>query len=409
MSPNFAQYLHMKHLIITHTVDITIKIAITIHIVSVQTIAIVFGGTGLPASMPIARVPLPTGPTSIYYGAYAGNNWMGNLDPALDFNRDAGKGVSIMMWYQEWGEEGVGRYFQPGWMENVRAHGSIPMISWDPWNGENGEDAQQYSLQNIIAGKFDGYIKEWAEASKAWGYPYFLRFAPEMNGNWYPWSELAAGNKAGQYVQAWRHVYDLFTQLGVHNVTWVWSPNVEYTGSTPLSELYPGNAYVDWLGMDGYNWGNTNGHHWQTFTQIFQPTYLDLLRMGTGKPIMISQMASASNDGGNDVAHWIASALTVELPFMFPEVKAFIWSNANHGAINGHIDSLPDLRDAFAHVISSNIYASNQYANLDTSPIPVPADTLHFLPIQIPLPARVSIPANLPGIVTPGSATTVTR
>jgi len=80
-----------------------------------------------------------------------------------------------------------------------------------------------------------------------------------MNGNWYPWSEQVNGNHPSQFVQAWQHVHDIFTKLGVTNVTWVWSPNVEYGGSIPLSELYPGSNYVDWVGIDGYNWSTVQG------------------------------------------------------------------------------------------------------------------------------------------------------
>ena len=161
-------------------------------------------------------------------------------------------------------------------MNNVRNNGSIPMVTWEPWNYTQGIKQSDYSLQNIISGHFDAYITQWALASKAWGYPYFLRFAQEMNGNWYPWSEQVNGNSPGQFARAWQHVHNIFTNLGVTNVTWVWSPNVLYNGSTSLSELYPGSNYVDWIGMDGDNWSTVQGHRWQTASQVFQQTYLDI-------------------------------------------------------------------------------------------------------------------------------------
>ena len=69
----------------------------------------------------------------------------------------------------------------------------------------------------------------------AWGKPLVLRFAHEMNGDWYPWSEGVNGNAAGQYVPAYRRVVSLFRSVGATNVTWVWSPNVAYPGSVPIS------------------------------------------------------------------------------------------------------------------------------------------------------------------------------
>ena|SRR5947207_13491520 len=92
----------------------------------------------------------------------------------------------------------------------------------------------------------------------------------EMNGNWYPWSEQVNGNTAGEFVLAWQHVHALFTIQGVTNVTWVWCPNVDYPGSTPLHELYPGDASVVWAGMDGYYWGSIQRHVWQPFSSVFQ-------------------------------------------------------------------------------------------------------------------------------------------
>src|SRR5712691_10381640 len=100
-------------------------------------------------------------------------------------------------------------------MENVRGHGSIPMGSREPWGDRRGTVNQPaYSLQNIINGNFDAYITIWARDSKAWGHPYFLRFAAEMNGNWFSFSEGVNGNTPGQFVKAWRHVHDLFTAQG---------------------------------------------------------------------------------------------------------------------------------------------------------------------------------------------------
>ena len=154
-----------------------------------------------------------------------------------------------VLWYQGWGVKDGSQNFEFTWMNNVRNHGSIPFISWEPWDYTQGIHQPAYSLQNIIDGNFDSYITRWAQASKAWRHPYFLRFAHEMNANWYPWSELTNGNEPGQYIQAYRHVHDIFAAQGVKNVTWVWSPNVEYPGSLPLAGLYPGSAYVDWIGF----------------------------------------------------------------------------------------------------------------------------------------------------------------
>ncbi len=81
-----------------------------------------------------------------------------------------------------------------------------------------------------------------------------MRFNWEMNGRWFPWSEGVNGNKSGEYVTAWRHVHDIFTAVGANKVTWVWCPNIDPNRIfLDLASQYPGDEYVDWTCLDGYN------------------------------------------------------------------------------------------------------------------------------------------------------------
>ena len=134
-------------------------------------------------------------------------------------------------------------------------------------------------------------------AAAAWGHPLFVRFAHEMNGNWYPWSEGVNGNRQGDFVRAWRHVHDIVVRAGARNVSWIWSVNRDYTGSTPLAGLYPGDAYVDWDGVDVYNGGTAVAMGgWLTFSQMFDPTYKEIHTF-SAKPLLINEMASAEAGG----------------------------------------------------------------------------------------------------------------
>ena len=97
-----------------------------------------------------------------------------------------------------------------------------------------------------------------------------------MNGDWFPWAENANGNQPGDYVAAWRHVHDIFTSVGATNATWVWCPYVDATPKLgPLARYYPGDDYVDWTCLDGFNWGNNgvNPQPWTSFDKIFGPSY----------------------------------------------------------------------------------------------------------------------------------------
>jgi len=348
-----------------HVFSFQRRSVIALSLLSLVAFLLTAGGLAIP-HVPMRLVQNQAPPPNIYTGVYA-SSWLDKLAPITTFEQDAHKSVSIVMWCQDWGLT-QGQNFEPTWMNNVRNHGSIPMISWEPQDYTKGVNQPTFSLQNIISGKLDGYITKWAQDSKAWGHPYFLRFAHEMNGNWYPWSEQVNGNKAGQYVKAWQHVHDIFTKQGVKNVTWVWSPNVESTKTIPLKNLYPGSAYVDWIGMDGYNWGSVNSVGWKSFAQVFQQTHKDIVSVAKGNPLMVAETASAEV-GGNKSA-WIVDAFTTQLTQAFSDVKVVIWFDENKET-DWRIESSTTSQYTFVKLIASNRYASNAFGNLSVSPIPV--------------------------------------
>ena len=107
------------------------------------------------------------------------------------FEAHAGKGASIVHYGQFWKSGGAMQPFYPGDHQRIRDHGAIPLLDWNPWDaGAGGSPSQpDFALGRIIAGDYDAYITEWATGARNWGHPFFLRFAHEMNGDWYPWSE----------------------------------------------------------------------------------------------------------------------------------------------------------------------------------------------------------------------------
>lgn len=251
-----------------------------------------------------------------------------NISTLTTFTNDAGRKPSIVMVFQAWGD--AGKNFLTGSMNFITAFGAIPMVTWEPWVSGGVVTQPTYSLANIIAGNFDTYITSFATSAATWGKPFYLRFAHEMNGNWYPWSEQVNGNSSGQYVTAWRHIHALFVAAGATNVIWVWAPNTEYSGSTALSELYPGDNYVDWIGMDGYNWGTSQTwSSWQSFSQVFNQTYTTILNVTSTKPLMIAEMSSSESGGSK--ADWITSVFPGEIS-KFPRIQAFIWFNQTTGS-----------------------------------------------------------------------------
>ncbi|WP_120522074.1 glycoside hydrolase family 26 protein [Arthrobacter celericrescens] len=199
--------------------------------------------------------------------------------------------------------------------------GARPVITWEPWVTSGGLQQPGYSPARIAAGYFDSYLRSWATALAPFGNQVTIRFAHEMNGDWYPWCPGVNGTTAEDYIAAWRRVHTVFTVNGARP-QWMWSVNDPYFGSVPLSSVYPGSDVVDQLALDSYNFGTSQGWSaWKTPSQVFAPG-LDALRaLGTGKRIIISE--TASSELGGSKPNWIRDAI----PYLDaqPDVEAFIW------------------------------------------------------------------------------------
>jgi mannan endo-1,4-beta-mannosidase len=150
--------------------------------------------------------------------------------------------------------------------------GAMVVLRWEPFD---------VPLKDIAAGKHDGYVSTFAQAVRRLNLPIVLTFAHEMNGNWYSWGPQKT--KAADFIAAWRHVHDIFGQQDATNVIWTWTANViNPVPRVKLQPLYPGDAYVDWLGVDGYF--TLKGQ--RSFDTLFGPTIRQMRAFST-KPLLI--------------------------------------------------------------------------------------------------------------------------
>jgi hypothetical protein len=234
-----------------------------------------------------------------------------------------GRTPVIHLTYYGWAADWTGSVTQAD-----LAAGRIPLVNWEPHN---------IDFAKIIDGSLDATILARANGSKALGKKFFLDFAAEMNGD-----EAWSGNNATLYVSAYRHIHDLFVAAGAYNVVWTWCPNVTdiHGGNRTTMDYYPGDAYVDWTGVDGYNWGTKNGG-WQSFHRVFQNIYP--LLAAKRKPIVIGEMASA--EAGGDKGKWIDEIIPT-LRTSFPLIKGIVWFDINKEA-DWRISSSPAAEAAF--------------------------------------------------------------
>jgi Glycosyl hydrolase family 26 len=199
-------------------------------------------------------------------------------------------------------------------------------VAWEPRAPEcDCADQPLWSDRKIADGAHDAYVKAYAQSLKAYAHAgggiVTIRLGHEMNGNWYPWAVGVNGNTAGDYIAMWRHVHDAFVREGVKNVRWMWSPNVQYDGATEMAATYPGDAYVDDVGLSGYNLGPGEFSSWRTFADLFQPSLDELRSIAPNKPLYLAEIGSVSN--GGDKAAWIADMFT-QLK-QRPYIAGFVW------------------------------------------------------------------------------------
>jgi len=268
------------------------------------------------------------------------------------FTRVVGHQPSVYEFTQGWAVN----QFNRAAIDKVAKRGMLPLISWEPWNYRRQSriaslsgDQPAYSLSHILNGDYDGYIRSWAEGVKSLPYTIAIRFAHEMNGNWYPWGVFTNGNSVGEYVRAWRHVHDIFTRISAKNVIWVWSPNVIWNTSTNLAELYPGNSYVDWIGLSGY-YGTPGTLRYKSFDATFVQTIAEL-RTFISKPLVITE-TGATNVSGL-MARWITQMFQ-QLP-AHTDIIGVIWFEA-FKVVDWQVANYPAAAAAFRAGIGSRLY-----------------------------------------------------
>ena len=216
--------------------------------------------------------------------------------------------------------------------------GCVPLVTWLPLT--DAEDGSSTGIsRDIAAGEYDSLIDEWAVQLNKWATPdesksadrrFYFRPAHEMNGDWFPWSATDSASSPNDYVEMWRRIHDVFTRTGLDETTsqWIWAPNADEVGGIPAEAYYPGDEYVDWVGLDGFNFGETQWYsEWRGPEEVFLEM-LGRMRELTDKPVGLTEFASSSyRDGAYRPA---VKAAWIEDVFAFVEehdIRMTCWFN----------------------------------------------------------------------------------
>lgn len=206
-------------------------------------------------------------------------------------------------------------YFSNGWHKGILfpkdevkiidGEGKIPFIRMMPWSVVAPHLTQAdpaFSMQKFINGDFDDDLKKWAQDLIKFGKPTIIEFGPEVDGNYMPWNgqwngkdETSYGNNsvpdgAERYRDAYKHIIDLFNNQGVTNATWVFHVNYSPVPEEEWNKMkyyYPGDAYIDWIGVSIYGPLFKNQEWTNSFSEVWDYVKPKLQELSAKKPIAI--------------------------------------------------------------------------------------------------------------------------
>jgi mannan endo-1,4-beta-mannosidase len=250
----------------------------------------------------------------------------------------------LVVFFQQWPEDLAARDFPSASLDAIEAAGATPVVTWEPMYYRRADGAEtMIAASRIAAGEYDAYLKAYARAAAAWGRPLIIRFAHEMNLSRYHWGGTTAEYGPAspeRFRSMWRHVVGIFRAAGAANVRWAFCPNCESVpgagnpAAAPWNRArayYPGDDVVDLLGMDGYNWGDTqtpakNGWRssWRSFASTFGGLRAELQAIAPGKPLYVFETATAPT--GGDKGAWVLELIATTRAW---QLAGVVWFEAN--------------------------------------------------------------------------------
>ena len=186
---------------------------------------------------------------------------------------------------------------------------------------------------DILEGKYDEYLNKLAQSFNEYDYPVLFRLNNEMNGEWVLYSSHKVGKDTDLFIDCWKYIYDKFEEQGVDNLIWVWNPNEKSFPDFSYNNYlcyYPGNKYVDIVGLTAYNTGSYyRGEIWRSFSEAYDHFYYDYIDRFT-HPMMITEFSGASM--GGDKAKWFEDMFnTID---KYERIKlAVLWNGQDYDLI----------------------------------------------------------------------------
>ncbi|MFI7443304.1 glycoside hydrolase family 26 protein [Nonomuraea indica] len=275
-------------------------------------------GQGVPERPCSAPATLKQGPAcGAWWGIYTPPAQGSMLTSVTRLEQQVGRTFDIVFTYHDMSESRNGMMLRDD--EPDLGRDRLLLLGWESERWESGDSIP---WRAIARGEADAsVIDPQAQRIKAYGKPVLVGFDGEM--------ELRpdSGTPA-EYVAAYRHIVNRFRELGVTNVAWVWGVTGYYPYRNRWKAFYPGDAYVDWVSYDPYNFARCRNAAWQSFEDTVEPTYDWFMSNGFGhKPFILSEYGTESDPRDEDArGRWYEDVPGVLEDL--PNIKAVVQWNA---------------------------------------------------------------------------------
>lgn len=196
----------------------------------------------------------------------------------------------------------------------ILAKGKLPMLSMYPVRSNRSADFSMATMDTQ-----QELLIEKAKMMGAIIGPLLVRFAYEFNGSWFPHG--TAANTPDDFITGWQYFVSTVREYSPNSL-FVFSPNVSI-GANAIEPYYPGDEWVDVIGLDGYEKHNEfwlDIKHYinpnMSFDAIFGPDLARLEKLK--KPIIISEFGTARSNGSG----WMLQGLNALTNW--PNVRALV-------------------------------------------------------------------------------------
>ena len=241
------------------------------------------------------------------------------LEEALDYTFDA---ALVYIHY--------GKDFPTEFMEANRKKGRVVELTYQVTENNNEDMFAHTPFLDIYRGECDDTIRAFARAAAEYGHPFLFRLDNEMNSDWTSYSGVVNLADPQLYVAVWQRFYRIFREEGADNCLWIYNPNDRSAPPEKWNDslaYYPGNEFVQLLGVTGYNNGTYYtqwNEQWRDFTVIYDEIRNLYEPHFSRFPWIITEFASSSF--GGDKAKWIDEMFAHIGDY--PNIKLAVWFSA---------------------------------------------------------------------------------